>query len=101
MLALYLFFNGHAGAGMGEILIAVAIGGLALTVAIFARLYRRYPSSFLRIMGLLYIGMVLAHLILAATIFPAAVFLLAYLIIFTSLLAGVLWLIDLALPRRV
>jgi len=101
MLAFQVLFNGHAGAGLGEILIAIAVGALAVTVAIFRSLYRRWPSSWLRVSGLLYLGMIVAHLLMAATIFPSATILLAYLVIFVSFLAGLLWLIALITPRRV
>ena len=54
MTTFQLLFNGHAGAGLGELMIVAGIVAFAASAVIFAIVYRARPSSWLRILGLFY-----------------------------------------------
>lgn len=84
--------NGHAGAGLGQILIAVAIAAFAVTCFLFYRVYTRGPSRWLRMLGLFYAGIVLAHLAVAATLSPAALLSLGCFLLVATILAAIVWL---------
>ena len=70
MLAVPLLLNGHAGAGLGELLIAVSIGAFGLTVLIFRAMYRSRPSAWLRILGMFYAVSIVVQLAAALVISP-------------------------------
>ena len=98
---MFALLNGHAGAGLGEILIAVAIAALALTAGCFWRVYRRRPYLWLRFLGLLYAGGLLAILAVVGTLFgfEAAIIILAYVIIVGLPAAILLWIAEALVAR--
>jgi hypothetical protein len=70
-----LLFNGHAGAGLGELLIAASLAALAVTILIFRAMYRSRPSSGLRILGLVYAVSIVGQLAVFLVLSPNLAFL--------------------------
>ena len=70
MVVFQLLLNSHAGAGLGELLVAVSIGALGLTILIFRAMYRSRPSTWLRMLGMLYVGSIVAQLAIVLVLSP-------------------------------
>jgi hypothetical protein len=95
-----LLFNGHAGAGLGQLFIAIGIALLSATVAIFWVVYRARSTSWLRIVGLFYIVAAVAQFAIGFILFPQVLLLLFWFILAGFAAACCLGLIHLIFRRR-
>jgi len=77
MIAPQLLFNGHAGAGLGELLAAAGIIAFAASAVIFAMVYRARPAAWLRMLGMFYVLSAIILLVASVVYFgPIALLLL-------------------------